>query len=96
MMNTMLTWVIQKRNAQTMTKTFEIKPREIADGYAKDKMTVYVRELHDGQLFTKHGPFVSRDQADRYKAWLERDAAKELKSVTIKGVGHTESIWRVK
>lgn len=62
-----------------MTKTFEIKQREISDGYAKEKMTIYVRELHDGQLFMKHGPFVAREQADNYKAWLERDAEKEIK-----------------
>lgn len=63
-----------------MTTNFEIKQREITDGYAKDKMTIYVLELHDDQLFMKHGPFVAREQADNYKAWLERDAAKEIKS----------------
>jgi hypothetical protein len=62
-----------------MTKTFEIKETVAALGWAQSKMTIYVRELHDGQLFTKHGPFVSRDQADRYKEWLERNAAKERK-----------------
>lgn len=62
-----------------MTTTFEIKEIVVAPGWAQDKMTIYVRELHDGQLFMKHGPFVAREQADNYKAWLERDAAKEIK-----------------
>ena len=61
-----------------MNKRYEIKETVAAPGWVQSQMTIYIQELRDEKPYSMHGPFMLKDQADRYKEWLEKDDVKKL------------------